>query len=217
MRPHEFLQLVRRTDPELEPELEQVFKPQGTGPVATHPEFIFIVCNILRGFTPREVSEMMEREKKTFVSIDSIREYSLQYIPPYLCLNSLKFRWLEKMGSMDEIGILENLCKVQMMRVMERLDQPSVDPEDDESKRRDIDALRKLTMDTLKAKLETGRYARPAVKHEHSHHVDATVSHEVEEQLPSGLDAREAAEALKALEKIKRLTEGTGDNGDSVH
>lgn len=215
MNPNEFLQLVQNVEPSLRPEMERVFTPHGTGPVATSPHFVYIVCNLLRGYGPREVSEMVEREKKAFISIDALRDYTLQYVPPHLNLNNLKHRWLQRMDSMDEIGLLESLAKIQMMRVMERLDRPSVDAEDDESKRRDIDCLRKLAMDSLKAKIETGRYVKPVTEVRHTHTVDGEVVH-THDHLPSSIEPRDASAVLRALEAIKSLS--VRDPGDGqVH
>jgi len=214
MHPYEFMRLVENVDPELKPDYEKVFEPQGTGPVATSKHFVFVVCNLLRGFTPVEISEQVEREKQNYISIDSIREYSLQFIPPHLTQQSLMHRYFQKMEGVDEIDILENLCKIQLFRVMKRVDRPSVDAEDDESKRRDIDCLRKLTMDTLKAKVEVGRYKKPAVEINHTGNVTHTgeVIHKTELAI---LEPREAAEALRALDKIKKLAEPDAD--DSLH
>lgn len=221
MLPHEFLSLVSNVDPALKDDMMNVFTPQGSGPVATSPHFIYIVCNILRGLSPVEISMLVEREKKTFVSQDAVREYSLMFVPPKLVLPSMKQKWLSQRESLDEIALLENLCQVQMMRIMDRLDKPAVDAEDEESKRRDIDVMRKLAMDTLKAKVDTGRYQKPA---EPPTKVDVTVTqqgqithaHVVDPMAP--IDSRVAAAALQAITKIQGLAapkkpdEGDGSN-----
>lgn len=205
MRPHEFLQFVENVDPEYRDELRQVLDPQGTGPVATSPHFVFVVCNLLRGLTPLEVSEQVEREKKTYLSVDAIREYSLQYVPPHLVQQSLMHRWLEKMDILDEVSILENLTKLQMMRVMARVDRPSIDADDAESQRRDIDALRKLACDTIDAKIKTGRMRSAPIKHEHEVIQSGEVTHNHTDV--GKLDAQDAAAALQALAKIQALKE----------
>lgn len=210
MHPYEFAHMVDNIDPELKVQYEKVFEPQGTGPVALSPHFVFIVCNVLRGYAPVEVSEQVEREKQTFISADAVREYTLQFIPGNLIKQSMMSRYLTQMSKLDEIDVLENLCKIQLVRVMTRVDNPSVDAEDDESKRRDIDCLRKLTMDTIKAKMETGRYKKAPIQHQHEVSVNQSgeVVHRQELALP---EPREAAEALRALSKIKKLTEPDAD------
>lgn len=215
MQPQEFLALVQNTDPDLKVAMEKVFTPQGTGPVATSPHFVYILCNILRGFTPREVSEMVEREKKAFITVDSVREYMMLYVPPGLMLSNLKQRWIQRAAKVDEISLLENLCYVQMMRVMERLDKPSVDAEDDESKRRDVDVMRKLAMDTLKAKIETGRYDKPAEKIAVTVTSSSEVTH-THKSDPTGMpDVRAAAAALEALKTIAMMARSPKDEGDA--
>lgn len=205
MLPHEFLALVQNINPLMKDDMERVFTPQGSGPVATSPHFVYVVCNILRGLSPTEISMMVEREKKTFISIDSVREYTLQYIPSKLVLPSMKQKWLEQKEGVDEIKLLENLCQVQLMRIMDRLDKPAVDAEDEESKRRDIDCLRKLAMDTLKAKVETGRYVKPADKVSVTVTAQGEVKHAHVVDPMSALNPRVAAAALQALNKINGL------------
>lgn len=217
MSPHEFLALVENVNPAIKDDMMRVFTPQGSGPVATSPHFVFIVCNILRGFSPTEISMMVEREKKVFVTQDAIREYTLMYVPPKLMLGSMKQKWLAQREQIDEITILENLCQVQMMRIMGRLDKVAADADDEESMRRDIDVMRKLTMDTIKAKVDTGRYQKPEEK---PAKVEVTVNqqgevkhtHLVDPLAP--LDTRVASAALRALDTIMGLKPKTSDEGD---
>lgn len=214
MRPHEFLQLAENLDldPDYRDELKQVLAPQGTGPIATSPHFVFVICNLLRGLTPLEVSEQVEREKKVYLSVDAIREYSLQYVPPHLIQHSLMHRWFAKMDTLDEVEILENLTKLQMMRVMMRVDRPAIDADDHESNRRDIDALRKLACDTIDAKIKTGRMRAVPIKHEHEVVQTGEVNHTHTDA--GKLDAQDAAAALQALVKIQAL-KGENDVGSN--
>lgn len=220
MLPHEFLTLAARVNPEVKDEMEAVFTPKGTGPVAVSPHFIFIVCNILRGYTPREVAEQVEREKKAFITVDAIRDYQLQFVPPQLMHTNLKHRWIQNMESLDEIDVMESLMKLQMMNVMHRMDSPSTDLEEQESRRRDVDCLRKLTMDTLKAKIDTGRMADADEKNADPDYVPPALPGQTDvppDEVPletgfHSIGERGAAAVLRAMNQLDGLAEDNGDD-----
>jgi hypothetical protein len=211
VHPLEFLNMVDNIDPSLRPEMEKVFTPQGSSPVASSPNFVFIVSNYLRGLTPLEINKLLENEKKEYIAPNVIRDYMLQYVPAYLMRQNLIHKYLVAQPGMDEIQIMESTLKMQMARVANRVDKPTVDTDDEESTRRDIDLLHKMAYNTLEAKIKTGRVAQ--VPQQHEHHVtqksEIKHTHEV-------LDTRTASQAWKLMEKIRLMdTKLEGDGEDT--
>lgn len=143
----------------LRSELEDALVPKGTGRVAKSPNFQFIVCHLLRGTPPLEIQQLVEREKGEIVQATSIRDYGLCHIPHKLLRTHSVYRQVQAEPAIDEVQALETLLKIQMKRVMARIDRPLATADEEQSIRREIDLAHNLAKSSLEAKIKTGRIA----------------------------------------------------------
>jgi len=192
-------------------QISKVFTPVGNCPVARSKNFVFVVMQCLRGLYPQQVSDILNKEKKEYLAPYVIRDYLIKNIPPHLIRSNVIAKWLENSAPIDEISLLENIIRIQYSRVLERIDQPILDQDDSESRRRDIQLLGRITEVSLKAKVATGRVqsAPQEVKVIHSGETKQEIS-----ITESRLDPRSAARVLKVLEKVGSLGSLLADGSD---
>lgn len=205
--PLEFLIMVENIAPELKGPMRDVLSPQGNCAVARSANFTFIVCNALRGFTPLEISEVLEKDKRELVSPSVIRDYILKFIPGELIRPNLMVKWLTQTGKLDEVAVLESATRMQLSKVASQMDKPTLTDEQREGARRDLELLVRSAQASLDAKIKTGRVYSLPQQHEHKHVVEGKVEHTAKAEK---LEPRQAARVLDALERIKQVS--SGDN-----
>lgn len=189
--------MVDNVAPELRDQLRVVLAPQGTSPVASSPHFIFIICHLLQGTPPGEVSALLLRERSQMIPPHVIRDYQIAYVPPELTRPNLTYRYFAKMQSMPEIEVVSTALRMQVTKVAKLIDEPLRTVEERESYRRDVDLMVKIASESVKLKKELGVIDTPALpvpptqKVEHTHRLE--------------LDPRQAAAAVFALQQIRQL------------
>lgn len=207
----EILGMVQNLDPSLKVLMERVLTPQGTSQVASSPHFMFIVCSLVNGYSPIEVSRTLLKEKGQHIPAFEIRDYLVSYIPADLTRPALQLKWMQQTGRVDEVSVLENVVRIQTQKVVEQMDRPGRSVDDREGYRRDVDLLMKAATHSLDAKIKTGRVPRLAGTSTTTTdplQVTHTHKHEHVHKLPEGVDAYRAKKVLSALEEIKKVTDG---------
>lgn len=200
--PLEFINMIENVDPALKEDLSKALTPQGTSKVAASPNFTFIVCNYLRGLTVGEICTLLENDKKEFIPANTIRDYMLQYVPARLQRPNLIYKYYEQQPNLDEIGILEQVLKIQMERVTARAGTKAANLEEEESTRREIELLHKMAYNTIEAKIKTGRTIEAPKKVEITHHGEVKQTNSTTVEV---IDSRTASAALQFLADLKNL------------
>lgn len=217
----DLLAMVQNLEPALRETMEKVLTPQGTSQVASSPHFSFIICNLINGYSPIEVSRVLLKEKGQHISAFVIREYQVAHIPPELQRTNMQLKWLQRSPGMDEIQILEHALRIQLQKVVEQMDRPQRSVADREGYRRDVELLVKASTASLDAKIKTGRVPRaagtyafdgdetPVLKHQHEH------THKVTDGAGKPLEAHRAKNVLAALGEIDKVMDESGSDSES--
>lgn len=212
IHPVELLQAVENVDAALLDKVRAALSPQGTCAVAASANFTFIVCSLMRGETPLEVSKLLEKERHEVIPGSVIRDYALKYIPPEIVRPNLLFKYLAKADEpINEVQVLEACVRIQQARVAAIVDKQDLGLRSCESSRRELELLKKMAESSLDAKIRTGQVPGakgtgdgvgvvPQAPSQHLHlHIEG---------VSKTVDTREAANALRAVRDIKALLGG---------
>lgn len=226
---NEELNFLDVTDLSLRAEIEDALIPKGSGRVAKSPNFQFIACHLLRGMPPLEIQQMLEREKNEIIQATSIRDYALCHIPAKLLRTHSLYRQVQNEPAIDEVQALETLLKIQMKRVMARIDRPLATADEEQSVRREIDLAHNLAKSSLEAKIKTGRIAeapKDVNLNMFAPMAQAMNAIQVSASLPatpgSAVGTRTASAVLRALDRIAGMqsvieAKTEKDEGESIN
>jgi len=212
--------MAQNLEPDSREMMEKALTPQGTSQVAQSPHFVFIICSLINGYTPIEITRALLKEKGQQISAFEIRDYQVNYIPPGLTRPAMALKYLQKSGRIDEVSLLENVVRIQTQKVVEQMDRPQRSIADREGYRRDVDLLIKAATSSLDAKIQTGRLPRAPQPTIPADQPTATVqqvehTHTHEHRLLEGVDAHKAKNVLTALGEIDRVMADDGTESKS--
>lgn len=192
-------------DPSLLPELEEVFKPKGDCPVAKSPNFVFIICGVLKSVQPRTIAAMLWDDRKEKIPWVLIRDYILKYIPPKLTKPGIYSQYMaSRFAHLDETDMLENIAHLQYARLTDMLESGRVHNED---LRREIDLFGKLAKQSVEVKVAMGRIVPPQQP------IVSPVPSDHSKVLK--LDSREASNVLRLVNALSSVSRKSSDNVQS--
>lgn len=192
------IDLAKNLQPDLVPELEEVFTPKGDSQVAKSPNFIYLICAALKGLPARIIQRMLKEERKEDIPWVMIRDYILAYVPPHLSKSGIYIQHVaNQYKGLDEAQIMENIMRIQYARVSLSLEADR----NPEEIRREMDLLVKATKSTAEVRAILGKVKSP---------IPPLGEHPIENPVQQ-VDARSAAKVLKVLEDLVRLTKTDKD------
>jgi hypothetical protein len=196
----DLIELIEGIDPSLKEKFEDTLVPKGNSVVAKSENFRFIVGNLLRGYLPKEVSDMLRVEKGENIAGNEIRQYYSRYVPHELSRTQIMYNYLQKQGSVNTEQVLESLTKLQLSRVLTREHRFDLTDDSGEIYRKELDLLRKITMDLDAVRRKSGDSVH-TLRVEHA----GKVQHEGKIQHSDVVhtDMRAASKALMVLQELK--------------